>query len=125
MLENMIRYSIERWQGIRRTGKNYVIGMTAGFNKLKHVHLQHLHAFQIVLLYRLFYKSRTLRKNFNRSNILATPGRKFIRYATGSTKQIKHPDTFKIEVVIQHVEQAFFCKVGGGAGWYVLGRFKA
>ena len=120
VVKNEIRNFGEIWERIRRTGKNEVVLLGAVLHVFEHIHGEHAHAGETEFFSRFFDEVSAFRKLLHDSNIGAASGRHFVADAAGAAKEIEKLNRFEIEIVVEHVEQSFLCKIRCGASWDIL-----
>ncbi len=120
VMKDEIRNFGEIWKWIGRTGKDEIVLLGAMLHVFEHIHGKNAHAGETKLFSRFFDEVSAFRKLLYDSNIGTAAGRHFVADAAGAAKEIEEFNRFEIEIVVEHVEQSFLCKIRCGASWDIL-----
>lgn len=126
-LKNQIWQRINGGQGVRRACKNIIESSGCPFDEFEYVGEGDFYKILYIKLFGCFlYEFHAGGKVVHVRDILAAPRYEFIAVAAGASEKVEYLNCFKVEVIVQNVEQSFFGKIGGRAGWpFVCRRVKA
>lgn len=120
VVKDEIRNFGEVGEWIGRTGKDKVVLLGAVLHVFEDIHGEHTHTRETEFFSCFFDEVGAFRKLLHDSNIGTSAGRHFVADAAGAAKEIEEFNRFEIEIVVEHVEQSFLCKIRCGASWDIL-----
>jgi hypothetical protein len=88
----------------------------------ENIHADYLIIFQLPFGGILLDKTKHGGIFFHNGEVVHAPGSQFVADAARSAKEVERPERRQIQVILQDVEQAFFCNIGcrpgmGHFGW--------
>ncbi len=120
--EDQVWNGIHRRQGVGRAGEYIIVAVGGAIDKFEDIVADYFYAvFDVQQFGGLINEFYTGAEFIHICNIPAAAGDKFITVIAGTTKEIKHFERFKIEVVLQNIEKSFLGKVSRWPGWPIVG----